>query len=434
MITQRSVNGDAMDVDENGYGPSDQASDTQSPAPAVQALPLLDTLTIGESKEVSTEVPRDLLPDTTFLEMPEHVTHSEWSSVAPGPLLVGGSNLVRMFDVAANPNIKVNDWEISVDSDHFDVEAICWLPEGDFAISVSEQTSVQGKGERRRGKLLQINSYGLGYPQILNPLSGVIFALRYNPGSKLLLALSGGLSTVLTIYSISEESEVLCHKELPSSQLFDAVWMNDNKFIACGTNVLQMFEVRDDQIRVTQTHDMHQEWYRIKYDPVCDIAAFVDEEMCCLRQYNIGTEDTRTQSFHSNDIHLSDFAFQPIQNPDSYVSGTPRLLATSTTDGLIQLWDVLNPFTCVHKLGMRGNELAMQLAFSPDGYLLAAAGYDSVTVWKPEAGGEPKALWKCEDQRLWRSRPEDDDETDWVHSLAWDMDGRKLVFALRDQV
>jgi len=78
----------------------------------------------------------------------------------------------------------------------------------------------------------------------------------------------------------------------------------------------------------------------------------------------------------------------------------------------------------------------MQISFSPDGYLLAGAGFDTVAVWRPEEGGQPKALWRCTDTEKWRSSPseageEDDDE--WVHALDWDAHGQRLIFTLRDQ-
>ena len=138
---QTPLNGDNMDTDENGYGPSEQPSDADSPAPAVQpALPLLDTLTIGESKEVSTEKPRDLYNETTFLPLPENpeVTHVEFSKSYSGPLLLGGTDLLRVYNITSSRigttgTHGVVDIEIPADS--FKIHSVCWLNEGDVAVS-----------------------------------------------------------------------------------------------------------------------------------------------------------------------------------------------------------------------------------------------------------------------------------------------------------
>lgn len=237
-------------------------------------------------------------------------------------------------------------------------------------------------------------------------------------------------TTTISIVRISDNTAThLCLKEFTQYNLFDAAWMTPTKFIACGTDTLQLFEIVSHsdstyEIRLIQSHDMQRSWYRIKYDPVSQIAALVDQDYTLLRQYNVATEDTKTQAF--TDSRISDFAFQPIPNPDSYdPTTTPRLLATSTKDGTIQLWDVLNPITCVHRLSLPayGNTITMeQISFSPDGYLLAGAGYDTVAVWRPEEGGQPKAVWRCTDSDTWRSEPPETDkegEDGWVHTLDW---------------
>ena len=150
-----------------------------------------------------------------------------------------------------------------------------------------------------------------------------------------------------------------------------------------------------------------------------------------LRQYNVGTEDTKTQAF--TDVTLTAFEFQPMANRGAHAPGSRRLLATSTVDGTIQLWDVTQPFTCVHRLSLHKNFIPEQIAFSPDGFLLAAGGWDTVTVWRPEEGGQPKAIWTCTDQSVWRSNPQDETEK-WLQSLMWDPDGKKIIFGLADQV
>ena len=276
---------------------------------------------------------------------------------------------------------------------------------------------------------------------MLSSLTGIVFALRFNAASSLLLVLSSGECSVVSVYKVSPDStDLLCVKELKDSPpLYDAVWMKDNKFIACGQNILQLFDIQEDEIHIIQNTNVRGKvWAQIKYDPVCDIAVVMDEECQSLKQYNLVTDDTKTQAFL--DTKISGFEFQPIPNRESYTPSTPRLLATSTVDGAVQLWDALGPFTLVRNLRLQNQDLthptpflAHALAFSPDGYLLAAAGFDTVAIWKPDDGGEAKAAWRCNDENYWRSQPTDEDDG-WIHNLTWDKHGKMVAFALKEQV
>jgi WD40 repeat protein len=429
-----TINGDAAETDENGYGLSEQASETDSPAPQAQDVPMIHTLEIGESRDVATDKPRDLTTSSSFLEWPKDATinHAVWSSTSPEPMLAGGSNLLRLYGVRNNPEFGIQHRDIPVPVESFEIEAMCWTGEKDMAFALVDTTVAGNELQRRKGSLMFAPNWGTAGVQLLNPLAGTVFALRVNPASNLLLSLSGGVTTLISIYKIEPGSaQLLVSKELKETQLFDAAWMSDDKFITCGTNMLQIFDVSEDDIRLRQTQEMRKAWFRIKYDAVCDIAALVDEDMHVLRQYNVGTEDTKTQAF--TDVTLTAFEFQPLANRAAHAPGGRRLLATSTVDGTIQLWDVMQPFTCVHRLSLHRNFIPEQIAFSPDGFLLAAGGWDTVTVWRPEEGGRPKAIWSCTDQSVWRSNPEDEADK-WLQSLMWDPDGKKIIFGLADQV
>jgi WD40 repeat protein len=435
-----------MDLDENGYGQSDQVSETESPAPAVQDVPLLDTLAITEDRSVATEKARDLFPLSQFVKWPARkaISHCVWSPDEPGPVLIGGSNLLRLYAIKSDPSAEPMFRDILMPgSGEFEVEAVCWIARNEAVASISHPDAT---ADDHKARLMHISDWGIEV-NVLNSVTGVVFQLQYNPNSKLMLSLSGGTLTTISIYKIGDgPPQVLCSRELPDNNLYDAAWMTPTQFIACGTNILQIYEFTTApsgafEIRLLQTQDMRKHWFRIKYDHVCEIAAFIDEDMRVLRQYNVATEDTKTQAF--TDSTITDFAFQPIPNPDTYDPiREPRLLATSTDDGIVRLWDVLNPFTCVHKLSVPGYSDALtmkQISFSPDGFLLAGCGFDTLAVWKPEEGGQPRALWRCTDLEQWHSVPaedveDDDTELDWVHALGWDAHGTRLVFTLQDQV
>lgn len=97
---------------------------------------------------------------------------------------------------------------------------------------------------------------------------------------------------------------------------------------------------------------------------------------------------------------------------------------------------------------------AMALSFTHDGYLVAAASYNKVLIWRAEEGGLPKACWVGEKGR-WMGgggvavsrkgkreeggddrseEEEEEEERAQDHSLSWDADGGKLAFGLGSQV
>lgn len=81
----------------------------------------------------------------------------------------------------------------------------------------------------------------------------------------------------------------------------------------------------------------------------------------------------------------------------------------------------------------------MALSFTPDGYLVAAASYDRILIWRAEEGALPKACWVGEAGR-WaggsssKVNEEEEGEKGEDHSLSWDADGGKLAFGLGRQV
>jgi transducin (beta)-like 1 len=440
LLAKRHVNGDAMDVDENGYGISAAVSEVESPVPISHAVQALDTLTIGASRIVSTEKIHDLFPDSEILDWREgsSISHSLWSGQDSSSLLIAGSNHVTTYSVDESLEL-IQSLDLETPLSSFDVRSLCLLGQHAFAVSIVENADGQ---EEHRSALVLYKNWGSQSTELTTANSGIIFALRYNAAAKLLITLSRDDNPLISLYRYSGDFLDPVASQIPLNRdLYDVVWMDASRFVVCGTNTFQIFQIDDEVIRNIQTIDMKRSWFQLKYDPVCDIIALVDEEMKVLRQFNVNTEDMKTQAF---DEPLSDFDFQPMPGQE-LPPGAPRLLATSTRDGTVQLWDVLRPFTCVRKLSLPGADVAMKLSFSPDGALLAAAGYDTVAIWDLDSdGAQPKAVWRCTDQEVWRSAPEETErewrsepeemEREWLHSLSWDMDGTKLVYSLDDQV
>ncbi len=102
-----------------------------------------------------------------------------------------------------------------------------------------------------------------------------------------------------------------------------------------------------------------------------------------------------------HDDVIQDLAFSP----------DGRLLATASYDRRIHLWDVRSS-RLLHTLRDH-SDAVYGVAFSPDGRLLASAGADrAVKVWEVATGNRLYTLGEA---------------TDWVYTVAWSPDGKHLA-------
>ncbi len=121
-----------------------------------------------------------------------------------------------------------------------------------------------------------------------------------------------------------------------------------------------------------------------------------------VRLYHSGSADpVKTIAAHSDRIH--DLAFSP----------DGRLLATCSYDRLVKLWDVE---TGREVRTLKDHSDAVYgIAFRPDGKLLASVAADrAVKVWNVQTGTRLYTLG---------------DATDWLYAVAWNPDGKHLAAA-----
>lgn len=134
------------------------------------------------------------------------------------------------------------------------------------------------------------------------------------------------------------------------------------------------------------------------------------------------------------------------------VNSSKQEFATSSVDGTIKVWryEVDNSsIVSICKLVIGHASPVMTLSYSPDGFCLAGASYDTIRIWNAEHGHNHMATWKDEQNRWNGSKLRDDDmmsvggrssingdvlQTSADHSLTWDAESKKLAFGLGSQV
>ncbi|KAF2428708.1 hypothetical protein EJ08DRAFT_735480 [Tothia fuscella] len=443
----KRMNGDMMDIDGSAMGHASMLDPTvaeaESPLPVIEEAPKVDTLSIGQSKESLTEQPRDLFPDTSFISSDPDTTLEfvKWSPHHPQALFTAGNNTMRTYNIrssAPENGLEETYHAGAIHLENYAIEGFEWTGEGTAVFSMSERYENEHGDSMDRKKLMTLSNFGQQI-NLLHPQAGGVVALKYNPDSKLLICLSFGPLAVIRIFKRSPDSNTfeLTHDKTMSAEIYDASWTAPNKFMVCGISTLELYSVDTDQISLIKSVETPHDWFRISFDPVCDIVACTDECMRALGIMQLGHDDLKVEVEPFKESSITEIAFQPLPNSSTHTPNSPRLLATATANGKIQIWNALLPFTCLYTFSMGMQSAAQTIAFSPDGFYLAAAGYDKLFVWKSEGGGEEaKAVWKCGggDER-WKCEPGDEDgDAVWLHNLSWDMEGKKIAFGLGGQV
>ena len=138
--------------------------------------------------------------------------------------------------------------------------------------------------------------------------------------------------------------------------------------------------------------------------------------------------------------------------PTTFASSRKPEFSTSSMDGTLKIWrydEENSSIVSVCKVIIGHGSPIMALAYSPDGFCLAGAGYDIVRIWNAEHGYSHMATWKDEQNSWSGSKLKDDDmmssggrsslngdasQPSADHTLVWDGDSKQLAFSLGSQV
>lgn len=461
--------GDSMQIDQNGYHYQSEAPIPASPtnyspaedgqttngmdmdedadapgSPASDNTPLIQTLTNGESRGVQSDKVAELGPQTSILTISEtsHVMHTAWNPKDPTILATSGDALCRLWYISRsaafddNPNHQ-SYVDLLGPSYASLVSTMAWDPTGEIlAVAVRDDSSDWV------GAVSLWSKTGKALDE-LPAAQDMLLKLRWSPSGKTLLGIttSGNVTSSLTLWDI-DSSQAMPPYQLPSV-ITDATWTSNHQLTICGNNLIASSLLENQHIialHIRSEPIAQQNWRHIRYDSRTHTIALAAEETAVLGL--IDSSDTlRTITAHESEITA--LAYQPVTNLSAYPANAPRLLATSSLDGSIKVWDAKRPFNLMHTLSLGHAAPAIAMSFTPDGYLVAAANWNKVLIWNAEAGGLPKAaskgvLGKLSNGLLTNgngaSEEEDDSGGDEYCSLSWDAEGGKLAMGFGSQV
>ena len=460
---------DSMQIDQNGYhyqneppipvsptndspaeyGPTangmDMDEDADAPgSPASVNAPPIQTLTNGQSKGVQSDKVAELGPQTSMLTVSEtsHVMHTAWNPKDPTILATSGKALCRLWYVsrsaAFDDNLNHQSFVDLLDSSYGTfVSTMVWDPTGEILAVATRDDNSDWAGAvslwSKTGKALDE----------LPAVQDMILKLRWSPSGKQLLGItaSGHATSSLALWDI-DSSQAIPPYQLPTV-ITDAAWISNQQIIICGNNLIASSLLENQRIIAMHTRsepDAQQNWTHICYASRTHTTSRAAYDSSVLGL--IDSSDTlRTITAH--EFEITAVAYQPVNNLSAYPANAPRLLATSSLDGSIKIWDAKRPFNLIHTLTLGHAAPAIAMAFTPDGYLVAAASWNRVLIWNAEAGGLPRATWKGVLRNLPNgmhinenrtSEEEDDLGRDSPCSLSWDAESGKLALGLGSHV
>lgn len=448
-----------MDLDE----PEGDAPVTPTPEP-------VPTLAHGQSVGIQSEKAVDLTSKANILTLPsptQVLMHMAWNPRDATVLATAGEALCRIWHPTKSASLGDSPYhDILPHSDDSLASTMAWSPDGEIlAVATRNAQSSDWVGVvslwTKHGKAIEE----------LPATQEMVIMLRWNAAGTRLLGItsSGERSSSVVVWEVSSsQTHAPCQVD---SELRDASWVDDTRFVVSGRGVVATsfypspgiiaLEHHQDKAIATKT------WTSVRHDSstastLC--AAEEDGALIRLSSYP-GMSDTKLQpKAHSDQITALEL--HPLSNaPFNATDGTNRILATSSLDGTTKIWSA-PALNLLNVLSLSSSSPVFALSFSPDGNLLAAANPNRISIWSPTEQGPPKATWKGElgraDSRVTPAKkanpltngngslaanhehpaPDRDSavgdlsEEDSVLgcSLSWDMDGQKLALGVGNQV
>ncbi|EED17448.1 WD repeat protein [Talaromyces stipitatus ATCC 10500] len=413
---------------------ADAEGDIQMVDPAAeekQEMPT-DTLTAGRSVGVQ-YVPAkaaDLGAHTVILDVEvardDHVTRSAWRPYDSSILAAAGDSFCTLWKLApgAAPSTeKIFDSK----GDGSWVTALSWEPSGHkFAVATYNE---------HRSSIQMYDSSG-SVVDLLPTASGMINGLHWAPkGTHMVVVSSKDKSSELSLWDDSIKPE-----EFPSYQTIDGLvhditWAGDNHIFVSGEGSVWQCEI-DPTLQVInryQSRESNTEWTYIRGVQTGSGSVAV-AAACSAGSLWIPTHEIVVEDAHRADI--TSIEVRPKHQDQDANTSTSFTFASASVDDTVKIWKVdleSKKMSCLHTLFLSPGLPALALAFSPDGYAVAAASTDRLFIWNPDRGDEPLATWSCppcstkEDLERPVNGENGSTVVETYRSLAWDTDGKKLA-------
>ncbi|KAJ0416166.1 hypothetical protein BJY00DRAFT_292223 [Aspergillus carlsbadensis] len=439
-----SANGIAIESKPNIIESSVSAEDTAADSDGdvnmgeqeLSAAPIF-TLTTGQSigVQITPAKAADLSPDTAIIDVAgdDHVTRALWRPHDPTVVVAAGDTFCSLYKLSST-SPPVQERLVENKGDNVWVSAVAWDPQGQ-KLAVATYNDMRGS----------ITTYDVAgnavdlLPEVPRMISGLKWA---DSGSQLIVVASDSKISELILWDDALQPEEFPPPQIVDDSILDVSWLGRTQAFACGGMSVYQCEI-DSSIHLSRTFsagDPEQPWTFVRSAHVGSSIVAVAASSSSAAFW-IPTHDIRFNDAHEGHITAIQLKPNPSEQPDQ-----PLILASSSTDDTVKLWhiDLENrKFDCIHRLSLGPSLPILASCFSPDGYAIAAASKDTLSIWNAQRGGPAMATWKSPmaenaDVREHKSPLSNghygivEDVQD--RSLTWDTDGKKLAFGFNGQM
>ena len=396
------------------------------------------TRDIGRSIGVQCDKSADLTSHSVIFPIKttiNAVVHTKWSPVDPLTFLVASESRQEFYSVPSTIGSTAEASQInsysSISNEPAMVTALTWISATDAVFAMWNEPVNIVEGDIASSKVVLLRSLGTE-ATVISSVMQVVFALRWHADTKRLLGVCGnGLNGAIWVWDAATSNT--SHFLPIGSPVLDAAWIAGSLCCVCGQSFLRIYRV-DSKLELHKSFSTKILWEQIRYDAIKQVITCISYEQNMLCFMKMDDTDIQTLDLSDGISVAMEIQPRPVAGSDtaSFETIASSLLAIAFDSGIIQLRDAQQPYNVIRRLRM--DVPVMAIAFSPDGYLLAAAGLDSVFVWSEGSGVIPQATWRAPANQWNIDGPSDDTEAGLSYSLSWNVDGQKLIYTVGNQV
>lgn len=270
---------------------------------------------------------------------------------------------------------------------------------------------------------------------VLHSSLDVVIALRWSETSNKLLVLSVNEAPRCRITVWDVTANRLIGEHIMKNLAFDVAWVSDTQLVICGEKFLELATI-EPKLKLLKHLDHEQELTHLRWDRHT-------RKLACISYLggSVHLVDVKTFAIESSARQpgqITAIEWQPIRAV--YAPNTPRILATASMAGSINVWDARGKLQLLHQVIMGNFAPAGTISFSPDGQFIAGAGDDRICIWR-STEEEKLIAYQAPGTEGWReSKPEKMDvegEQQPAYtfgSLSWNANGSQLAYSNGDKL
>lgn len=413
-------------VDADGDTGMTEAQEPEPPTPVF-------TLTTGQSigVQISPAKAADLTQDTTLVDVlgETHMMRTAWRPHDPLVFAAASDTFCALWKLSGQRSTTAPTSTTLVTSSC--VTALDWDSTGKV-LAVATYDNFMGSITMydNDGSALDV------LPESPRLISGLRWA---GNGSQIVIVASDGRSSELFLWNQGSQQDLFSNPQVIDGPVYDIVWCTDKLVYVCGDGYVYQCRIGEN-IETSQTFssgDEQEPWTLLKAVLKAENPVAVAASTSTAHIW-IPAHDIHVKSAHDGDI--TGLEIRPLPKSDDLKKTSPLIVATSSMDDTVKLWSVdldTKEVHCQYRLFLGAACPALALSFSPDGYAVAAASYNKLSIWNADRGGTPMATWDGTSAEVKDEASMEIDASDVSmldRPLSWDTDGKKLALGYGKKV